>query len=161
MGASLVSRKTRIVLYALGIVLLGVLGWSVSQRASSPEPVTRARPRPRFVGPTPVPPPILTVPASEMRYIVEAESLLKPDRRLLLAFEEVAARSGGKNVTATVAAHRRRWTVDVGIAPVANLSAIPEFVETLEEDGRDADLAQLGRIPFRCSCRARPTSRRG
>ena len=67
-----------------------------------------------------------------MRYIVEAESLLKPDRRLLLAFEEVAARSGGKNVTATVAAHRRRWTVDVGIAPVANLSAIPEFVETLD-----------------------------
>ena len=132
MSRSLVSGTSRVVLGALVAILLCVVGWSFLQRAPALEPVANGRPRPRFTGPTPVPPPILTVPPAEMRDVVEADSLLKPDRRLLLAFEEVAARAGGKAVTARIVAHRRRWTVDVGISPAATLSAIPEFVETLD-----------------------------
>lgn len=131
-SSSLSSCKTRPVIGALVAVLLCVLGWSLLQRAPAPEPVANARPRPRFTGPTPVPPPILTVPPAQMRDVVEADSLLKPDRRLLLAFEEVAARTSGKDVTARVTGHRRRWTVEVGSSPAATLSAIPEFVETLD-----------------------------
>lgn len=132
MSRSLVSGRTRYVLGALVAVLLCVLGWSFLQRAPALEPRANGRPRPRFEGPTPVPPPILTVPPAEMRDVVEADSLLKPDRRLLLAFEEVAARADGKDVTASVAALRRRWTVNVGSSPAATLSAVPEFVETLD-----------------------------
>lgn len=133
MSRSLVSRRTLLVLGALLAVLLGVLAWSVSQSAPAPEPIATGRPRPRIVvGPTPVPPPILTVPPAEMRDIVEGESRLKPDRRLLLAFEEVALRSGGRAARAEVVAHRDGFAVDLGTGPAAKLSAIPGFVETLD-----------------------------
>ena len=134
MTVSLVSLKTRVVLGVLVTILLCVVGWTFLQRAPTPEPPVAKRPAETSVhpGPTPVPPPILTVPPAEMCDVVEGESMLKPDRRLLLAFEEVALRSGGRAVTAKVVARRRSFAVDVGIGPPATLSAIPKFVETLD-----------------------------
>ncbi len=78
-----------------------------------------------------------------MRDIVEGESRLKPDRRLLLAFQEVAP-GGGRHVTARVTANRGRFTVDVGKRPRGHPFGHPGFVETL--DALRAAASRAGRF---------------
>ncbi|HTS02148.1 MAG TPA: hypothetical protein VMN04_06465, partial [Thermoanaerobaculia bacterium] len=78
-------------------------------------------------------PEILRVPPREMRALVRNDALLKPDRRFVLAFEDVAALEGARpEGGATCVPRDRRWTVDAGGGIRAELSDIPSFFETLE-----------------------------
>ncbi len=78
-------------------------------------------------------PEILRVPPREMRALVREDALLKPDRRFVLAFEDVAALEGARpEGGAKVSSRNRRWTIDAGGGIRAELSDIPGFFETLE-----------------------------
>jgi tetratricopeptide (TPR) repeat protein len=83
--------------------------------------------------PRPVEPEILRVPPREMRALVREDALLRPDRRFVLAFEDVAALEGARpEGGAKVSSRDRRWTIDAGSGIGAELSDIPGFFETLE-----------------------------
>ncbi|MFI5119097.1 MAG: hypothetical protein ACHQM4_01710 [Thermoanaerobaculia bacterium] len=83
--------------------------------------------------PRPVEPEILRVPPQEMRALVREDALLKPDRRFVLAFEDVATLEGARSEGgAKVSSRDRRWTIDAGGGIRAELSDIPSFFETLD-----------------------------
>ncbi|MCM3875446.1 MAG: hypothetical protein NEA02_03405 [Thermoanaerobaculia bacterium] len=83
--------------------------------------------------PRPVEPEILRVPPREMRALVREDALLKPDRRFVLAFEDVAALEAARpEGGAKVSSRDRRWTIDAGGGIRAELSDIPGFFETLD-----------------------------
>ena len=83
--------------------------------------------------PRPLAPEILRVPPREMRALVREDALLKPDRRFVLAFEDVAGLEGARpEGGAKVASRDRRWTIDAGGGIRAELSDIPSFFETLD-----------------------------
>lgn len=132
MKAPVLPRRTIVLLLLLGVVLMGSVAWLLGQRAPSPPPVSVGRklmlPRAR-----PQEPEIVRVPPREMRTVVRQDGLLKPDRRLVLAFEEVASLTGrASEGGAKVSSADRRWTIDAGGGVSATLPTIPGFFETLD-----------------------------
>ncbi len=126
------SRPMTLLLGILAALLAGSVALPFFQRATPPpalpRPVLPTTPRPR-----PPEPPILTVPVREMRGLVRDDALLKPDRRFLLAFEDVV-RFSGRTPTpqVSVESHDRRWKVSLGAERAVSLSSIPGFTETLD-----------------------------
>ncbi len=129
-------RRERFGTYILLAVLLaavaGVSAWTLVLRAPArpPVPIERKLMEQR---PRPLAPEILRVPPREMRAVVRSDALLRPDRRFVLAFEDVAAfedtrSEGGANVSS----RNRRWTIDAGGGIRAELSDVPGFFETLD-----------------------------
>ncbi len=126
------SRRTVGLVVVLCAAVVGSVAWSLIQRAPSgpPVPVERKLMAQR---PRPVEPEILRVPPQEMRALVRGDALLRPDRRFVLAFEDVAALEGARpEGGAKVSSRDRRWTIDAGGGIRAELSDIPGFFETLE-----------------------------
>ncbi len=127
-----VPRRTLLLASMFGILLIAFLGWILGK----PTAVTAANPitasAPGRARPTAGVPQILTIPPARMRELVDGDTLLRPDRRFVIAFEEVARLTRGRPVTAAVSTRARKWTVDVGLGLPSSLSAIPEFVETLD-----------------------------
>lgn len=113
-----------------GIVAAASLGVAFAQRLPSAAPDSGLDSGPSR--PTPTPAAILTVPPERMREVVENDSLLPPDRRFVLAFEELSRLCGGTG-RASLKASRRRWSVDVGLARPAELPGIPSFQDALQQ----------------------------
>jgi hypothetical protein len=126
------SRRTVGLVVVLFAAVVGSVAWSLIQRAPSAPPVPIER-KLMAQRPRPVEPEILRVPPREMRALVRQDALLKPDRRFVLAFEDVAALEGARpEGGAKVSSRDRRWTIDAGGGIRAELSDIPGFFETLE-----------------------------
>lgn len=126
------SRRTAGLLVVLSAAAVGSVAWTLVLRGRSepPVPVERKLMEQR---PRPVTPEILRVPPREMRAVVRNDALLKPDRRFVLAFEDVATLEGARpEGGATCSPRDRRWTIDAGSGIRAELSDIPGFFETMD-----------------------------
>ncbi len=123
----------RALLFGVPIVLIGggALTWYSLDRLAHPPPQPH-HDKPKRTGPLGPEPPILRVPVESMREFVAIDTLLRPDRRFVIAFEEVARRGGATKVAATVTPNARRWTIGVGLPKGAALPGIPGYVETME-----------------------------
>lgn len=132
MKPSGLPRRTILLLAMLVVAALGSAAWTFVLRArpEAPAPVERKQMEQR---PKPLTPEVLRVPPREMRAVVRNDALLKPDRRFVLAFEDVAvlvdARPKGG---ATCTPSDRRWTIDAGAGTRAELPDIPAFFDTLD-----------------------------
>src|SRR5271169_749718 len=132
MKASGLSRRTIGLIAVLGAAIVGSVVWSLVLRAPPKPPVPIER-KLMAQRPRPIAPEILRVPPREMRALVREDALLKPDRRFVLAFEDVAAIEGARpEGGAKVSSQDRRWTIDAGSGIRADLSEIPSFFETLD-----------------------------
>ena len=106
------SRRTVGLIVVLCAAVVGSVAWSLVQRAPSGPPVRRTQAH-GAAPPRPVEPEILRVPPREMRALVREDALLRPDRRFVLAFEDVAALEGARpEGGAKVSSRDRRWTMN-------------------------------------------------
>ena len=132
MKLSGLPKRTIALLTVLAALVAGSVAWTlvVRTRTNPPVPVERKLMEQR---PKPLEPEVLRIPPREMRAIVRNDALLKPDRRFVLAFEDVAALEGARpEAGATCTPRDRRWTIDAGGGIRAELSDIPGFFETLD-----------------------------
>jgi tetratricopeptide (TPR) repeat protein len=132
MKPSGLSRRTAALLAVLAALVAGSVAWTLVLRART-EPSVPVERKLMEQRPRPVAPEILRVPPREMRALVRNDALLKPDRRFVLAFEDVAALEGARPESGATATPRdRRWTIDAGSGIRAEVSDIPGFFETLD-----------------------------
>jgi len=130
MNTSSNPRRALLLGLLVGLVAATGIGLAVvRERSSAATDIASENVRPR---PTRTPSAVLTVPPERMRDAVENDSLLQPDRRFILAFEELSRLCGGAG-KATLNASKRRWSVDAGFSRPAELPAIPSFQDALIE----------------------------
>ncbi len=132
MKPSGLPKRTVALLAVLAALVAGSVAWTFFLRAR-PEPPVPVERKLMAQRPRPAAPEILRVPPREMRAVVRNDALLKPDRRFVLAFEDVAAIEATRpEGGAKVSSRDRRWTIDAGSGIRAELSDIPGFFETLD-----------------------------